>query len=99
MRMNAGNWMFLPMPAYPDQYCMGDMLEKDGSALEFMMFFKPWGASWGNEKQDGAMVPPSLDKYEAAIAEGKLPPMGESACRLRRNDSRRYRDGDSRLCI
>ena len=76
--MNAGNWMFLPMPAYPDQYCMGDRLEKDGSALEFMMFFKPWGASWGNEKQDGAMVPPSLDKYEAAIAEGKLPPMGEA---------------------
>ena len=72
------------MPAYPDQYCMGDMLEKDGSALEFVVCSSSPGArSWGDGRsKNGAMVPPSLDKYEAAIAEGKLPPMGRSACRL-----------------
>lgn len=75
--MYAYNWMFLPMPDYPDQYTMGDVIEDGDSTFDFTLFMKQWGGSWQKEiDSDFAIVPPSVDSYSAAIANGELPPVG-----------------------
>lgn len=76
IEMNAYNWMFLPMPDYPDQYCMGDDIDVNGSLFSFTMFMKQWGASWEKEAANGALIPPSLDAYNASIANDEMPPIG-----------------------
>ncbi len=77
IEMYAYNWMFLPMPDYPDQYTMGDVIEDGDSTFEFTLFMKQWGGSWQKEiDSDFAIVPPSVDSYNAAIANGELPPIG-----------------------
>ena len=75
--MYAYNWMFLPMPDYPDQYTMGDAIEDGSNTLDFTLFMKQWGGSWQKEvDSDFAIVPPSIDRYNTAIANGELPPYG-----------------------
>ena len=75
--MYAYNWMFLPMPDYPDQYTMSDEIEDGGGRFNFSLFMKQWGASWQKEIDSNfAIVPPSVDAYNAAIANGELPPVG-----------------------
>ena len=75
--MYAYNWMFLPMPDYPDQYTMGDVIEDGDSTFEFTLFMKQWGGSWQKEIDSNfAIVPPSVDTYNTAIANGELPPVG-----------------------
>ena len=71
------NWMLLPRQDYTDQYCMGDTFEQDEYYMEFMVFIKPWGASWDKEIADGYnLLPPAMDEYNELIAEGEMPPMG-----------------------
>ncbi len=74
--MNIYNWMFLPMPAYANQYAMGDTVNENGSVFDFTMFVKPWGADWDAEIADDALFPPSVDRYYDSIANGELPPYG-----------------------
>lgn len=75
--MYAYNWMFLPMPDYPDQYTMGDTIENGDSLFDFNLFMKQWGGSWQKEiDSDFAIVPPSVESYAAAIERGELPPIG-----------------------
>ena len=76
MEMNTYNWMFLPMPDYPDQYCMGDTVSDGDYTLDFTMFMKKWGGSWQAESDGGNLVPPGADEYYAKIANGELPPVG-----------------------
>ena len=71
------NWMLLPRQDYTDQYCMGDTFEQDEYYMEFMVFMKPWGASWDKEIADGYnLLPPAMDEYNELIAAGEMPPMG-----------------------
>ncbi len=71
------NWMLLPRQDYTDQYCMGDTFEQDEYYMEFMVFIKPWGASWDKEIADGYnLLPPAMDNYNDLIAAGEEPPMG-----------------------
>ena len=73
------NWMLLPRQDYTDQYCMGDTFEQDEYYMEFMVFMKPWGASWDKEIADGYnLLPPAMDNYNDLIAEGEMPPVGEA---------------------
>lgn len=73
------NWMLLPRQDYTDQYCMGDTFEQDEYYMEFMVFIKPWGASWDKEIADGYnLLPPAMDEYNDLIAEGEMPPVGEA---------------------
>ena len=73
------NWMLLPRQDYTDQYCMGDTFEQDEYYMEFMVFIKPWGASWDKEIADGYnLLPPAMDEYNELIAEGEMPPVGEA---------------------
>lgn len=73
------NWMLLPRQDYTDQYCMGDTFEQDEYYMEFMVFMKPWGASWDKEIADGYnLLPPAMDEYNDLIAEGEMPPVGEA---------------------
>lgn len=73
------NWMLLPRQDYTDQYCMGDTFEQDEYYMEFMVFIKPWGASWDKEIADGYnLLPPAMDNYNDLIAEGEMPPVGEA---------------------
>ncbi|MGN0792582.1 MAG: zinc-ribbon domain-containing protein [Christensenellales bacterium] len=75
--MYAYNWMFLPMPDYPDQYVMGDVIENGDNIFDFKLFMKQWGGSWQDEiDSDFAITPPSVAWYESAIANGELPPVG-----------------------
>ena len=77
MDMYAYNWMFLPMPDYPDQYVMGDEIQTDNGTFSYSLFMKPWGASWQKEiDSDFAIVPPAIDRYNEAVANGELPPYG-----------------------
>lgn len=77
VEMYAYNWMFLPMPDYPDQYTMGDTIENGDSLFDFNLFMKQWGGSWQKEiDSDFAIVPPSVESYAAAIERGELPPIG-----------------------
>lgn len=69
--MDTYNWMFLPMPDYPDQYTMADTVEDGGGTMEFSLFMKKWGSSWQAEIDSGfAIVPPSVAVYEDEIAAG-----------------------------
>ena len=73
------NWMLLPRQDYTDQYCMGDTFEQDEYYMEFMVFMKPWGASWDKEIADGYnLLPPAMDNYNDLIAEGEMPPVGDA---------------------
>ena len=73
------NWILLPRQDYTDQYCMGDTFEQDEYYMEFMVFMKPWGASWDKEIADGYnLLPPAMDEYNDLIAEGEMPPVGEA---------------------
>ena len=75
--MYAYNWMFLPMPDYPDQYVMSDEIQDGDSSFNFSLFMKQWGGSWQKELDSGfAIVPPSIAVYNDAIANGELPPYG-----------------------
>ena len=77
IEMYAYNWMFLPMPDYPDQYVMGDEIQDGDSSFNFSLFMKQWGGSWQKELDSGfAIVPPSIAVYNDAIANGELPPYG-----------------------
>ena len=40
VEMYAYNWMFLPMPDYPDQYAMGDIIENGDNIFDFKLFLK-----------------------------------------------------------
>lgn len=76
-KMYAYNWMFLPMPDYPDQYVMGDVIENGDNMFDYKLFMKQWGGSWQKEiDSDFAIVPPSVESYDSAIAYGELPPVG-----------------------
>lgn len=58
---------------------MGDTFEQDEYYMEFMVFMKPWGASWDKEIADGYnLLPPAMDNYNDLIAEGEMPPVGEA---------------------
>ena len=73
--MNTYNWMFLPMPDYPDQYAMQDELADGEGYLNFALFMKKWGGSWQDEiDSDFAIVPPGVDSYMKAIENGQQPP-------------------------
>lgn len=75
--MHAYNWMFLPMPDYPDQYVMGDVIENGDNIFDFKLFMKQWGGSWQKEiDSDFAIVPPSVEWYNGAIERGEIPPVG-----------------------
>lgn len=74
--MNIYNWMFLPIPAYANQYAMGDTVNENGSVFDFTMFVKPWGADWDAEMADDALFPPSVELYYDSIESGGLPPYG-----------------------
>ena len=75
--INAYNWMFLPMPDYPDQYVMGDVIEYGDNIFDFKLFMKQWGGSWQKEiDSDFAIVPPSVEWYNGAIERGEIPPVG-----------------------
>lgn len=75
--INAYNWMFLPMPDYPDQYVMGDVIENGDNIFDFKLFMKQWGGSWQKEfDSDFAIVPPSVEWYNGAIERGEIPPIG-----------------------
>ena len=75
--INAYNWMFLPMPDYPDQYVMGDVIENGDNIFDFKLFMKQWGGSWQKEIDSNfAIVPPSVEWYNGAIERGELPPVG-----------------------
>ena len=77
IEMYAYNWMFLPMPDYPDQYVMSDEIQDGDSSFSFSLFMKQWGGSWQKEIDSGfAIVPPSIEGYNDAIANGELPPCG-----------------------
>lgn len=77
--INANNWMFLPMPDYPDQYTMGDSIDDGDSLFNFTLFMKKWGNSWQAEIDSNfAITPPSVEWYETAIANGEQPPVGGS---------------------
>ena len=70
-------YAYLPMPDYPGQYTMGDAIEDGSNTLDFTLFMKQWGGSWQKEvDSDFAIVPPSIDRYNTAIANGELPPYG-----------------------
>lgn len=73
--MNTYNWMFLPMPDYPDQYAMQDELADGEGYLNFALFMKIWGGSWQDEiDSDFAIIPPGVDSYMRAIENGEQPP-------------------------
>jgi hypothetical protein len=73
--MNTYNWMFLPMPDYPDQYAMQDELADGEGYLNFALFMKIWGGSWQDEiDSDFAIIPPGVDSYTRAIENGEQPP-------------------------
>ena len=75
--MYAYNWMFLPMPDYPDQYVMGDVIENGDNIFDYKLFMKQWGGSWQKEiDSDFAIVPPSVEWYGGAIERGEVPPVG-----------------------
>ena len=74
--MDTYNWMFRPVPDYPDRYTITDYIEYDDSLFEYTLFFKQWGKSWQDEIDGDEIIPPSVDEYEAAIANGELPPVG-----------------------
>ena len=75
--MNTDNWMFLPMPDYPDQYAMQDELADGDGYLDFALFMKIWGGSWQDEiDSDFAIIPPGVDSYMQAIENGEQPPYG-----------------------
>jgi len=74
--MDTYNWMFRPVPDYPDRYTVTDTIEYDDSLFEYTLFFKQWGKSWQDEIDGDEIIPPSVDEYEAAIANGELPPVG-----------------------
>lgn len=77
MDMYAYNWMFLPMPDYPDQYVMSDEIQTDNGTFSYSLFMKPWDASWQKEiDSDFVIVPPAIDRYNEAVANGELPPVG-----------------------
>ena len=77
VEMYAYNWMFLPMPDYPDQYAMGDIIENGDNIFDFKLFMKQWGGSWQKEIDSNfAIVPPSVEWYNGAIERGELPPVG-----------------------
>ena len=77
VEMYAYNWMFLPMPDYPDQYAMGDVIENGDNIFDFKLFMKQWGGSWQKEIDSNfAIVPPSVEWYNGAIERGELPPVG-----------------------
>lgn len=74
--MDTYNWMFRPVPDYPDRYTITDHIEYDDSLFEYTLFFKQWGKSWQDEIEGDEILPPSVEEYEAAIAKGELPPVG-----------------------
>ena len=77
VEMYAYNWMFLPMPDYPDQYVMGDVIEYGDNIFDFKLFMKQWGGSWQKEiDSDFAIVPPSVEWYNGAVERGEIPPVG-----------------------
>ena len=77
MDMYAYNWMFLPMPDYKDQYTMSDDIQTDNGLFSYALFMKPWGASWQEEiDSDSAVIPPAIERYNEAIANGETPPYG-----------------------
>lgn len=76
--MNTYNWMFLPMPDFPDQYSMGDNISDGDYTMDFTMFMKKWGADWQSEANTGNLVPPGVNEYVAKIRAGELPPIGET---------------------
>lgn len=74
--INVDNWTFLPMPDYPDQYAMGDVISDGDSLFDFSLFVKKWGTSWQAEIDSNfAIIPPSVAWYETAIANGEQPPL------------------------
>ena len=75
--MDTHNWMFRPVPDYPDRYTVTDSIEYEDSLFEYSLFFKHWGTSWQDEIDSNfEIVPPSVEEYENAIANGELPPVG-----------------------
>ena len=74
--MDTYNWMFRPVPDYPDRYTITDSIEYDDSLFEYTLFFKQWGKSWQDEIEGDEIVPYFVEDYEAAIANGELPPVG-----------------------
>lgn len=77
MEMYANNWIFLPRRDYTDEYCMTDVIEDGDDLFDYALNFKPWGASWQEEIDDEFnLTPPSIEIYNAAIANGELPPVG-----------------------
>ena len=78
-KMTAYNWMLLPRQDYTDQYCLCDTYDDGEAYLDFILFLKPWGASWKQEIADGySLLPPSIDEYNEKIAAREAPPVGFS---------------------
>ncbi|MBQ7091899.1 MAG: zinc ribbon domain-containing protein [Clostridia bacterium] len=75
--METRNWMFRPVPDYPDRYTITDSIEYDDSLFEYTLFFKQWGKSWQDEIDSNfEIVPFFVEDYETAIANGEMPPVG-----------------------
>ncbi len=76
LEMDTYNWMFRPVPDYPDRYTITDSIEYDDSLFEYTLFFKQWGKSWQDEIEGDEIVPYFVEDYETAIANAELPPVG-----------------------
>ncbi len=76
--LNVDNWKFVPVPNYTDLYVMMDRIEDGESELEYYLYVKPWGKSWEEEIESrSTMIPPSVEQYNNAIANGEDAPFGE----------------------
>lgn len=77
MEVGAYDWTFVSMPNYPGQCTLGDTIGDGDNIFDFSLFMKQWGDTWQNEIDGGtAIIPPSVNAYHAAIANGELPPVG-----------------------
>ena len=77
VEIDPGNWMWRQSPDWPGKYVIMDTIEYGDSCFEYYIFIRQWGDSWqADVDTDFEMVPPSWEIYEAAIANGELPPVG-----------------------
>lgn len=76
--MSAYEWMFMPLSDdFPDLYIASSTASDFNGDMDLSLFVKQWGKSWQDEIDSGYIfLPPDLDAYTQAIADGEEPPCG-----------------------
>lgn len=76
---NVGQEYKLVGTNYEDMYAlMHTYTAPDGSVLEYLVYVKPWGASWEDAIAANHIIPPGYSlSYEAALAEGAQSPVAD----------------------